>query len=420
MSKVFLEFENEGKHPIVNPSAVGWLYEAETKLPSRVSKRASHALSSKRKTLSDSYERVEGIFQKMVRDCDPVCYFDRPISFSRGALDDMKRECQPEPLQTASDRLTTPGLERRIRPQSPVGLAQQFQQVSRSFRVVSGDQVTLFCEYFPNASEHPILLGLAASGVLKSLVFRHASFARGPFFSERDHARMSDYTEYGVSLHWCNRVFKHMARYVPKERRGFFVPGGLVTAFGDAMVLAIYGSTIDLPKEEAVKISKLMAGLASFYGGNIAFLTGGGGGVMKLMLDTGTRLDVLVGSNFLENADQNLDKNISFYQTFQSGARHMRQRWFEVARFHIFAIGGVGTLEEIGMTLTDIKLGLINREPIVFFGSCKGSKYWQHLVDQLHLISAENRGPKWLETHVLATDDPAEVIAFYQKILHIA
>jgi predicted Rossmann-fold nucleotide-binding protein len=137
------------------------------------------------------------------------------------------------------------------------------------------------------------------------------------------------------------------------------------------------------------------------------------------VLETGKKLGVVVGSNFLENADQNLDPGIHFYQTFQSGARHMRQRWFEVARFHLFCIGGVGTLEEIGMTLTDIKLGLINTEPIVFFGSSANQPYWRALGEQLKIISAERRGPKWLDTHVLVTDDADEVLAFYQRTLQV-
>jgi predicted Rossmann-fold nucleotide-binding protein len=140
---------------------------------------------------------------------------------------------------------------------------------------------------------------------------------------------------------------------------------------------------------------------------------------MKHVLETAKELGCLVGSSFLENADQNLDARIDFYHTFQSGARHMRQRWFEVARCHLFSIGGIGTLEEIGMTLTDIKLGLINTEPVVLFGPAAREPYWQALGEQLRLIAAEGRGPAWLRTHVLVTDDADEALAFYRDTLQV-
>jgi predicted Rossmann-fold nucleotide-binding protein len=141
---------------------------------------------------------------------------------------------------------------------------------------------------------------------------------------------------------------------------------------------------------------------------------------MRLVLEAGSAMGAMVGCNFLENADQNLDPHVSFYQTFQASARHMRQRWFEVARFSIFAIGGVGTLEEIGLTLTDIKLGLLNDEPIVLFGSsAEDGLYWRHLAAQLRTIEAVGRGPGWLRSNVLVTNSPEEVIDFYRTVLRI-
>ncbi len=70
------------------------------------------------------------------------------------------------------------------------------------------------------------------------------------------------------------------------------------------------------------------------------------------------------------------NQTAAFYQTFQGRSRQARQRWFEVASFHLFFMGGVGTLEEVGLTLTDMKLGVIELSPLVFFGRLDGKPYW--------------------------------------------
>ncbi len=78
---------------------------------------------------------------------------------------------------------------------------------------------------------------------------------------------------------------------------------------------------------------------------------------MKHTADIAQDLDLLVGANYLEIESQPGYQVADFYQVFQETSRHMRQRWFEISSFAIFCIGGLGTLEEVGMTLTDIKLG---------------------------------------------------------------
>jgi predicted Rossmann-fold nucleotide-binding protein len=118
--------------------------------------------------------------------------------------------------------------------------------------------------------------------------------------------------------------------------------------------------------------------------------------------------------------DQRVTPDVHFYQTFQENSRHSRQRWFEISSFQIFCIGGLGTMEEIGLTLTDIKLGVMELRPLVFFGRRRGNElYWTHLREQLQVIADDERGPGWLRTHVLITDDPAEVVAFYQHLLEV-
>lgn len=420
-SRVFLEFHNSSGSTLVNPPAVGKLYQADSTPYQRKCLITFDGGANDHNDHRESYQIVsEAIASTRVAkatggDADASYVFCQPGKppFSSEVLQNAFNARSPE-LESAIP------LQRWLVQRSPEVMRQSFSEFDAQLNSRPREPFTLFSEYFPNLTEHPALLRLAAAGTLKAIVFQHASSERGAFFSERDHVWMSDYANFGVEMFWCNAIFSHTAKLCLKEQRSFFVPNHLIDRFSDALVMAVYGSTIDLDRDQSAKVADLLGSLNQLFGGTLSFLTGGGSGVMDLVLKTGRDLDCMVGCNFLENADQNLDVNVAFYQTFQASARHLRQRWFEIARFHLFCIGGVGTLEEMGLTLTDIKLGLLNREPIVFFGAGPDGPYWQHMIAQLQRISRSGRGPNWLESNVLATDDPEEVVAFYKRVIQIA
>jgi hypothetical protein len=285
--------------------------------------------------------------------------------------------------------------------------------------LLPGVEATVLMEYFPNHIEHLVLCMAAVDRRIARLVFRSASFEHGPFLSARDHGRLADYEAFGVEVGWFNEIFEETALHVYRGQRGFFVPFRSIEAFKSSLVFAIYGSTLPLPEQEFLALRNLLEKLQRLFGDQVAFLTGGGPGAMRQAADVAESLRLLVGSNYLEVVDQELQHSVDFYQTFQQTARHFRQRWFEIASFHLFCIGGVGTMEEIGLTLTDMKLGVIERGPLVFFGSVENRLYWEDLIKQLDRIAISGRGPAWLRTNVLITDNPDEVIAFYERILEI-
>ncbi len=106
---------------------------------------------------------------------------------------------------------------------------------------------------------------------------------------------------------------------------------------------------------------------------------------------------------------------MDFFNTFQETARHYRQKWFEVADFCVFNVGGVGTLEEVGIELCNLKLGIRPRTPYVFYNSA----YWTDLRRQLTEMVKSKRTPAWMLDYMLFTDDPDEVVAFYRKTLQV-
>ena len=139
---------------------------------------------------------------------------------------------------------------------------------------------------------------------------------------------------------------------------------------------------------------------------------------MQQATDIAHAIRIPVGANFIETVDQQTNQTADFYQTFQGRSRHSRQRWFEVASFHIFCMGGVGTLEEVGLTFTDMKLGVIPLSPLVFFGAAAGEgPYWWPLRRQLEVMVDHERAPSWLRSHILMTNEPDEVPQFYRRTL---
>ena len=72
-------------------------------------------------------------------------------------------------------------------------------------------------------------------------------------------------------------------------------------------------------------------------------------------------------------------------------------------------------LEEIGIELCNLKLGIRPRVPYVFFNA----RYWGDLKGQIDEMIRSKRAPEWLADYILFSDDPDEVVAFYRKKLHV-
>jgi predicted Rossmann-fold nucleotide-binding protein len=416
LSKVFLEFENTTDAIVVNPRASARVYRADQREYPVRTFVAVGSIPSNEQGLH-SFEQIEALFSSA-----------RRLSGNTPGRIVCEAGDAPYAVSEIASSLSTGGggarcvlhAPRHALRRDPAAMRRRARDLASTQRLPTDRPIVLFSEYFPDTVEYPELLSAAAAGNLKSLVFRQASAERGPFFSERDHIRMGDLADFGTEIYWANPQLRHVARLTHKERRAFFVPEDKVDSFQDALIMAVYGSVMDLSDIDQDRLARLLGRFKELFGDSLAFLTGGGGGVMKHVSEMGAALNLMVGSNYLENADQNIEPGIGFYQMFQGGSRHMRQRWFEVGRFHLFCIGGLGTLEEIGLTLTDIKLGLLNREPIVFFGRETADLYWRDLQSQMARMVEAGRAPRWITDNLLVTDNPDDAIAFYQRILQIA
>jgi hypothetical protein len=360
------------------------------------------------------WKRLSSVFDRLIGPNPGTTYYDRMVAVADDLPQVLAGKAPSAVWQRPPDRpergvstFTAPPADR-----AHVNFGTQLLE-----KVAAGAGVTLFMRYFPNLFEHLAICGAALEGKVKRLLFRHASYEHGMFLSARDHGRLADYHSLGVEVFWCNDVRRHVATHVYRGLRGYFTEPSKIESFRTPLIVAIYGSTRPLPEEEVANLERLLVNLKSFFGGSIAILTGGGPGAMQQATEIAHALQIPVGANFIETVDQRTNQTADFYQTFQGRSRHSRQRWFEVASFHIFCMGGVGTLEEVGLTLTDMKLGIIELSPVVFFGASGDDPYWWPLRRQLEVMVNHARAPGWLRSHVLMTNDPDEAPQFYRRTL---
>ena len=128
---------------------------------------------------------------------------------------------------------------------------------------------------------------------------------------------------------------------------------------------------------------------------------------------------ILSGANFLDITDQPMTTDVDFCQVFQATCRHSRQKWFEIASFPIFNVGGLGSLEELGITLCNMKLSIMERVPIILFATEGQRDFWTGMRKQITDMVRHHRAPAWIEEYIVITDDPAEVTEAYRKQLHL-
>ena len=290
-----------------------------------------------------------------------------------------------------------------------------YRTMIQALEAAPDDADTLVVDYFPDLLEHMELVTRIADLKLRRIIFRKASRTHGYFMSSNAHARLDTFDAIGVQNYWFDEMTKDLYQHVYKKDHGFFVREETARKFQEATILAFYGSAMGLDKADTNRISQLVEKLATFIGGNVGVLTGGGGGVMRLATEQARSTGALTGACFLELEAQPPELGVDFFNTFQESSRHFRQKWFEVADFCIFNVGGVGTLEEIGIELCNLKLGIRPRVPFVFFNP----KYFADLRRQIREMIRTKRAPAWMQDYILFTDDPDEVVAYYRKKLQV-
>ncbi|MDP1580256.1 MAG: LOG family protein [Candidatus Didemnitutus sp.] len=398
-TNVMLEVYNMGDQPVVNPMVSVEVFRSPPPETSEV------------KSLTKRRQRLLVTVQSLYK-----CLDDSPPVASSGARPKTKISVRGQTATMINRTLLVRANDDEVRRVSegaacPLGA----QTMIEALDTAPADADTLVVDYFPDLLEHTELITRLGDVKLRRLIFRRASRTHGYFLSSNAHARLDTFHSLGISVYWHDEMTNDLYLHTYKKGHGFFVREEMARKFQESPILAFYGSAVELGDHDTQRISDLVEKLSSFLGPNIGMLTGGGGGVMRLATESARAKGALTGACFLELEAQPPELGVDFFNTFQETSRHFRQKWFEVADFCIFNVGGVGTLEEIGIELCNLKLGIRPRTPYVFYGS----GFWQNLRHQLDLMITERRAPAWMKDYIIFTDDADEVVRFYRKTLQV-
>jgi predicted Rossmann-fold nucleotide-binding protein len=412
--RIYLEIINQSEHPIVNPLITAKVYRAA---------RRESLLNGHRPAKGHpvfTYGEMNGLRRRFQRLKRSHCHFiDRPIATVAHGLDGLKKVPiflnGPEAVCDITHSLCA--LARRDFSSQSNCLHRY--ATSRLIGALKDAPTVLVAKYFPNIIEHRDLINLTCEGKIEALYFMEPSSEHGPFLSQLDHNRLQEYHAFGLEVYWVSGLNRRLMVHTMRDGMGYFVVPERLADFHKSMLFAFYGSNQKLTCKGEERLGQLMDALIAFWGRNIGIVTGGGSGVMEQANMLARQRGILSGANFLEITDQSMTTDVDFCQVFQSTCRHSRQKWFEIASFPIFNVGGLGSLEELGITLCNMKLSIIEPVPIILFDTENSGKFWRGIQQQVAEMVRQGRAPAWATDSIVITDDPQTVIRTYRERLQL-
>jgi predicted Rossmann-fold nucleotide-binding protein len=412
--RIYLEIANHTQHPIVNPLiAAKVYYAAKSKNGVRLKQKdADHSFFT--------YKQMRRLEERFNPSQPGSChYLDKPVAVipNKPGGVNSPRIFLNGPEETCKATKALCAVARRDF--SPNSECSHYYATSKMTAAVRESGAVVAMKYFPNLIEHRDIINLACEGKIKALYFYEPSCEHGPFLSQQDHSRLQEYNAFGVEVYWVSGLNDSLMVHTMRDGMGYFVLPQRLADFHKSMLFAFYGSNMRLSQEGEIRLGNLMDALITFWGKNIGIVTGGGSGVMEQANSLARTRGILSGANFLDITDQSMTTDVDFCQVFQSTCRHSRQKWFEVASFPIFNVGGLGSLEELGITLCNMKLSIMEQVPVILFDTEGRKGFWNGIGSQLNEMIARGRAPAWILENIVITDDPKEVIEAYRTRLQL-
>jgi len=412
--RIYLEIVNQTQHPIVNPLIAAKVYfAAKSKNSVRLKKKAGGSAFFTYKQMRQLERRFDPPERLRCHYLDkPVALIDKKadtIQSARIFLNGPDTTCEATRALCAVAR----------RDFSPKSECSHQYATSKLAESVKNSSAVLAMKYFPNLIEHRDIINLACEGKIKALYFYEPSCEHGPFLSQQDHNRLQEYDAFGIKVYWVSGLNRGLMVHTMRDGMGYFVLPERLADFHKSMLFAFYGSNIRLSKKGESRLGQLMDALIGFWGKSIGIVTGGGSGVMEQANTLARSRGILSGANFLDITDQSMTTDVDFCQVFQSTCRHSRQKWFEVASFPIFNVGGLGSLEELGITLCNMKLSILEQVPVILFDTEGRPGFWSGIDNQIKEMITRGRAPDWIQDNIVITDDPKEVIRAYRSRLQL-
>ena len=409
---IYLEIVNDSENTIVNPVILAKIYRCH-KYRGKISPK-----QAKKKNAAFSYNTLKKFEKRFQSIKNSTCHFvDRPLAVIRERAGDLNKVRillnGPDELCTVS-RINCSMVRRYASPRSVcphIFATAKIRQIR--------NPVTLIMKYFPNIVEHRDLIQWACKGKIKAIYFFEPSSKFGPFLSDRDHNQLEEYYDLSIDVYWVSDLTGSIMASTMRDGKGYFVRPQRLADFQKSMLFAFYGSNRKLSEAAIWRMEKLVDALIGFWGNTIGIVTGGGSGVMEEANNIARDRGILSGANFLEITDQQMTTDVDFCQVFQAKCRHSRQKWFEVATFPIFNVGGLGSMEELGITLCNFKLSIAETVPIILFGTEGDETFWNGAREQILEMVACDRAPEWIKKYLVMTSDPQVVVNAYKHVLQL-
>jgi predicted Rossmann-fold nucleotide-binding protein len=412
--RIYLEIVNQSNHPIVNPLISARVYNAAKSPNGR----------RKQKTAGNgqyfTYRQMREFEKRFASGVNSTCHFiDKPVAIIQGKRDALKK---------AGIFLNGPGQACRVtkamcalarRDFSPDSECTHLYATSKIQDAFEKSPAVMAVKYFPNIIEHRDIINLTCEGKLKALYFYEPSCEHGPFLSQQDHHRLEEYHAFGLEVYWVSGLNNRLMKHTRRDGMGYFVAPERLADFHKSMLFAFYGSNQQLSANGEARLGALMDALIDFWGRRIGIVTGGGSGVMEQANTLARKRGILSGANFLDITDQSMTTDVDFCQVFQATCRHSRQKWFEIASFPIFNIGGLGSLEELGITLCNMKLAILDPVPVILFDTEGNGDFWAGIAGQINEMVKRGRAPAWIKDNIVITDDPNTVTDVYRQRLQL-
>ena len=195
------------------------------------------------------------------------------------------------------------------------------------------------------------------------------------------------------------------------------MPADLIERFQTATFFACYGSSAVVDSSLNQKLPVFFNELRELFG-EIGVVTGGGPKLMETVNREAQAAGVISASSALSTeftaVPQRPNNYSDAFMYFDEYCRHIRQKNFSIARFPIFFPGGVGTMEEVGIELCNLKLGVHQNAPYVFIDA----DYWRPILDFLKQAADRGMvGAKLLE-NVHLVNDLSEATRVYREFIH--
>ena len=412
--RIYLEIVNQSDHPIVNPLISAKVYNAAK------SRNGLRRKKSAQTRIFYSYRQMREFEKRFNRFGNTTCHFlDKQVAVAFGEADGLEKAdiFLNGPAKDCDVTRAMCSLARRDF--SPKSECSHMYATSRIENAIDRIPAVLIMKYFPNIIEHRDIINLTCEGKLKALYFYEPSCEHGPFLSQQDHHRLEEYHAFGLEVFWVSGLNDRLMKHTMRDGMGYFVAPERFADFHKSMLFAFYGSNQKLSPKGETKLGELLEALIEFWGRRIGIVTGGGSGVMEQANTLARERGILSGANFLDITDQSMTTDVDFCQVFQATCRHSRQKWFEIASFPIFNIGGLGSLEELGITLCNMKLSILDPVPVILFDTEGGGDFWNGIHDQINEMVRQGRAPEWIKDNIVITDDPKTVTDVYRQRLQL-